>query len=111
MPDKIIIAARGSNLSLRQVGEVVKFLPKGMVYEVIKQKSLGDKNKRISLINNQIDDLFTRELDQLVLNNKADIAIHSAKDLPQKLPNGLNIITLTKPRDQRDILVFKKDFG
>ena len=49
--------------------------------------------------------MFTRELDEALLNDKADIAIHSAKDLPEKLHPDLEVIALYEAFDKTDSLV------
>lgn len=100
------IVSRTSNLALRQVEEIASLLPE-LRYKVVPVASFGDKNKHISLIGNEISDIFTRELDQAVLQGEADFAIHSAKDLPYPLPEGLEIIALTEAFDKTDALVSK----
>jgi len=101
-PIRIII--RDSNLSFLQSQEVLKQLAPE-TYCLEKIKSFGDKNKSISLIDNKIEDFFTRELDEALLQNKADAAIHSAKDLPFPLPKGITLAALTMSSDSSDCLV------
>ena len=61
---------------------------------------------KISLLNGEApDDMFTRELDMALLSGKADIAIHSAKDLPEKLHPDLEVIALYEAFDKTDSLV------
>ena len=98
------VVCRDSPLSLLQVKEVFSSLPK-VDYDIVALKSFGDKNKQISLMDNIADDFFTRELDEVLLADKADIAIHSAKDLPYPLPSGLEIYCLTRAEDKTDSLV------
>lgn len=98
------IATRTSNLALKQVEEIARLIPE-LRYTIVPVKSFGDKNKQLSLIDNNITDIFTRELDYAILNDNADIAIHSAKDLPYPLPDGLEIIALTNAFDKTDALV------
>ncbi|MDR2963432.1 MAG: uroporphyrinogen-III C-methyltransferase [Bacteroidales bacterium] len=101
----IIVAARASALSLVQVQEVFSALPT-VDYELLKMASFGDKNKHIPLLNNCVaDDFFTRELDHALLYGSADVAIHSAKDVPYPLPAGLELLALTAAADQSDSLV------
>ena len=83
------VVSRQSQLALLQVQEVFGFFPE-INYELIKLESFGDKNKQISLLDNPPADIFTRELDEAILNGTADIAIHSAKDLPYPLPLGVS---------------------
>ncbi|MBA3052307.1 uroporphyrinogen-III C-methyltransferase [bacterium] len=103
---KLRIATRSSKLARIQVEEVMSALP-GLEYSVIPVQSYGDKHKEISLMSDIPDDFFTRELDCLLLSGKADIAVHSAKDLSYKLKEGLEIIALTAAFDKTDSLVSK----
>lgn len=105
MNNKLIVASRQSNLAIKQVEEVFSLL-ENVEYELIVLNSFGDNHKNISLLNDHVcPDFFTRELDTLLLEDKADIAIHSAKDLPYPLPEGLEVIALTTRSDNTDSLV------
>jgi uroporphyrinogen III methyltransferase/synthase len=74
--------------------------------EVKYLSSIGDKRKNISLLTGEApSDFFTRELDQALLNEQADIAVHSAKDLPYPMPAGLKVIALLAATDTTDSLV------
>ncbi len=107
---KIRIVSRNSPLSLIQVKELVRAFP-AFDYELQAFSSFGDKNKQVSLMENVASDFFTRELDTALLNGKADISIHSAKDLPYPLPTGLELLCLTEAADKTDSLVTKDDLG
>lgn len=98
------VISRKSQLALLQVKEVFAFFPQ-LKYELIALESFGDKHKEISLLGNPPSDIFTRELDQAILNGTADLAIHSAKDLAYPLPRGLEVIALLEAFDQTDSLV------
>ena len=89
----IRVISRDSRLALKQVEEVFANLPQ-VKYNHIPLKSFGDKNKDISLLTNSIADIFTRELDEAILSGAADVAVHSAKDLPYPLPEGIEIYAL-----------------
>ena len=104
----IKVISRQSPLALLQVKEVFGFFP-DINYDLIKLESFGDKNKQISLLNNPPADIFTRELDESLLSNEADIAIHSAKDLPYPIPAGLEVIALFDAFDQTDSLVSRQN--
>lgn len=107
MSKKLKIVARNSPLSLLQVKEVFSHIPL-QAYDLIPLTSFGDKNKDISLMDATVaKDFFTRELDTALLNGEADIAIHSAKDLPYPLPTGLELFCLTEATDKSDSLVSK----
>lgn len=70
-------------------------------------ETVGDRDLKTSLRTLDRTDFFTRELDQLLLQNKIRLAIHSAKDLPEPLPEGLAIAALTRGVDARDALVLR----
>lgn len=78
-------------------------------YAIIPVLSYGDKHKEISLFHNSDTDFFTRELDLALLNGGSDIAIHSAKDLPYPLPEGLEVISLLESTDKTDALVTREN--
>lgn len=105
MNKKIRIIARGSRLSRLQVEEVFKNFPE-LAYEIKYLESYGDKNQQISLLNGEAPaDIFTRELDDAIRQGDADIAIHSAKDLPYPLPEDIEVIALFPAFDTTDSLV------
>ena len=105
MNKKIRVIARGSRLSRLQVEEVFKNFPE-LAYEIKYLESYGDKNQQISLLNGEAPaDIFTRELDNAIRQGDADIAIHSAKDLPYPLPEDIEVIALFPAFDTTDSLV------
>ena len=105
MNKKIRVIARVSRLSRLQVEEVFKNFPE-LAYEIKYLESYGDKNQQISLLNGEAPaDIFTRELDDAIRQGDADIAIHSAKDLPYPLPEDIEVIALFPAFDTTDSLV------
>ena len=105
MNKKIRVIARGSRLTRLQVEEVFKNFPE-LAYEIKYLESYGDKNQQISLLNGEAPaDIFTRELDDAIRQGDADIAIHSAKDLPYPLPEDIEVIALFPAFDTTDSLV------
>lgn len=105
MNKKIRVIARGSRLSRLQVEEVFKNFPE-LAYDIKYLESYGDKNQQISLLNGEAPaDIFTRELDDAIRQGDADIAIHSAKDLPYPLPEDIEVIALFPAFDTTDSLV------
>ena len=105
MNKKIRVIARGSRLSRLQVEEVFKNFPE-LAYEIKYLESYGDKNQQISLLNGEAPaDIFTRELDDAIRQGDADIAIHSAKDLPYPLPEDIEVIALFPAFDTTNSLV------
>ena len=102
------VISRKSPLALLQVKEVFDLYPE-LEYGLIEIESYGDKHKEISLLGNPPVDIFTRELDEAILNVTADLAIHSAKDLPYPLSPGLEVIALLAATDQTDSLVSRNN--
>lgn len=104
----IRVISRHSNLAMMQVKEIFNQLPNiPFTYAVC--KSFGDKHKNRSLMDKSLpSDFFTKELDESILYAEADVAIHSAKDLPYPLSNDLEVIALTVKKDGSDALVTRK---
>ncbi len=110
---KIKVVARDSPLSQEQVKEFENLVYSKLdfiEFENLFIKTYGDLNHSISLRNENYDDLFTKEIDEAVLNLKADLAIHSAKDLPQSIHPDLEIYTLTPCLNPFDSLVLKDGY-
>jgi len=70
-------------------------------------ETTGDRDRTTSLRDLGKTDFFTRELDQLLLHRYIDAAIHSAKDLPDPLPAGLQLAALTSCINPHDSLVLR----
>ncbi|MGD2169141.1 MAG: hydroxymethylbilane synthase [Chlamydiota bacterium] len=107
---KITIAARDSNLSKAQVKEIVNKLKKvnsTISFEFLFLKSSGDLDLKTSLRVLGKTDFFTKEVDQALFSRRARIVVHSAKDLPEKIPSGLTIVAMTDSIDKRDSLVVR----
>lgn len=102
------IVTRNSNLALVQCDEVATLLPQ-VVVELLPILSLGDRDKTTSLMGQVPADFFTRELDEALLCGQADIAVHSAKDLPYPLHDGLEVVALLPAANQSDSLVSRFD--
>lgn len=102
----IRLICRNSRLAVIQAQEVISGLA-GINFHTKFIASYGDKNKHILLTENVEPDFFTRELDQALLKEEADVAVHSAKDLPYPLPEGLELIALTAGLSNADVLVSK----
>ncbi len=99
----IKIGSRPSPLAKIQVHEVLTSIKKlNFEYEIIRFSTQGDLDKTTYLTTNPADNFFTNTLDEAILNRDIDIAIHSAKDLPQHLTPGLKVFALTKTLDNTD---------
>jgi len=107
---KIKIGSRASPLAIKQVEEVLGLLNSPGIrlhYELIPYATHGDRDKRTPLSVGAADDFFTDTLDSALLKGEIDLAVHSAKDLPKTLPQGLKLFSLTASLDETDSLVAK----
>lgn len=105
---EIGVGARPSELSRVQLSEVWQELRLHHPYVVFIPSwtsTTGDLDRSTPLSQVNQSDFFTREIDQQLLRGDVRVAIHSAKDLPCPLPEGLYIVALTKGVDSRDALV------
>lgn len=105
---KIRVGSRGSRLALKQLEEVFALLHKEghpLPYQLRIYETQGDKDKVTPLTANAVDDFFTDTLDEALLKGEIEIAVHSAKDVPQKMREGLKIFALTESLDETDCLV------
>lgn len=109
--NSITVGARDSQLSQKQVLEValelalfhpsIQFIPYWM-------KTTGDLDQKTSLRHMENSNFFTKEIDEMQLTDMFRISIHSAKDLPNPLAEGLSIVALTKGQDPSDSLVLQE---
>ncbi|HBR14274.1 MAG TPA: hypothetical protein DD723_01870 [Candidatus Omnitrophica bacterium] len=107
---KIRIGSRGSSLALVQIDEILSLLAEKGVRiseERYTYQTGGDRDKVTPLTQNVADDFFTDALDAALIRGEIDIAVHSAKDLPQILREDLCIWALTKSLDETDVFVGK----
>jgi len=109
----IIIATRGSALALAQANLVFDqcraAFPK-LKFEIKIIKTTGDKLQTASLAKpaeSLPKGLFTKELEVALLKHRADLAVHSLKDLPSELPAGLTLGAVSKRADVRDVLIYR----
>src|SRR5213593_4687301 len=109
----IVIATRGSALALAQANFVFDqcraAFPK-LKFEIKIIKTTGDKLQTVSLARPAMSlpkGLFTKELEVALLKHRADLAVHSLKDLPTELPAGLKLGAVGKRADVRDVLIYR----
>ena len=114
MPQRtIFIATRGSALALAQANMVLAqcraaFPERSFDLKII--KTTGDKLQTASLAKEgQVlpKGLFTKELEVALLEHRADLAVHSLKDLPTELPAGLTLGAVGIRADVRDVLIYR----
>src|SRR3989338_7155677 len=109
----IKIGSRGSALALIQVEEIKTLLQNTHASVAFDHKvyaTQGDRDKTTSLMDNTADDFFTDALDEALLKKEIDIAVHSAKDLPQQMREGLEVFALAKSADETDAFVGRVPF-
>ena len=111
--EKLIIGTRGSPLALAQANEVRNKLlssnqidPEQVKIEII--KTSGDKFLNTSLSKIGGKGLFTKEIQQALIDKRIDIAVHSMKDVETELPEKLVISTILKREDVRDSFISRK---
>ena len=105
----LVIASRGSQLALWQAHWVegrLQALGHECRIEII--KTTGDKITDVPLAKVGTKGLFTKEIEEALLEGRADLAVHSLKDLPTELPEGLVLAAVPSREDPRDAIVGKR---
>ncbi len=110
---QIRIATRASQLAIWQSNLVASLLkarnPKLQV-ELVKLVTEGDRKTDIPLSKVGGKALFIKELEVAMLENRADIAVHSMKDIPNQLPLDFSILAILERADTRDVLVSNEGY-
>jgi len=106
--EKLIIATRASNLALWQAYHIKERIETSfpeITVELNEITSKGDKilDKPLALIGGKGH--FTKELEDEMLEGNADLAVHSLKDVPTYIPEGLELCAITTRQDQSDVLL------
>ena len=102
------IGTRGSPLALWQANWVRERLFQGyphMRVSLIKIKTKGDKLIDVNLATVGGKGLFVKEIEEGLLEGRIDLAVHSMKDVPVQMPEGLDIRFITRREDPRDVLI------
>jgi len=113
MTRSLVIGSRGSKLALAQAeficAELHHLSPDVEIrIEVI--KTTGDvKSEPLSVIGGK--GVFTKELEEALLDGRIDLAVHSLKDLPSVIPEGLQVSAIGRREDAHDALVLRRDPG
>jgi len=106
MTATVRIATRASELALRQARIVQSALEiAGVESELVTFKTVGDKKLDESLSSIGAKGLFTKELEDALAAGKVDCCVHSLKDLPTEMPDGLALVAMLEREDPRDVLV------
>lgn len=108
MKDGLRIASRGSALALWQAGAVREALLRSdpsLPVEIRVVHTKGDRITDVALSRIGDRGLFTKEVDAEVIEGRADLAVHSLKDVPTRIPDGLTIAAISEREDPRDVLL------
>jgi hydroxymethylbilane synthase len=104
----IRIGTRGSKLALRQsewIKEQLEMRHSGIRVDLIKIKTTGDKILDTPLSKIGGKGLFVKEIEEALLENRVDVAVHSMKDVPAQLPKDLTLSTFPPREDPSDALI------
>jgi hydroxymethylbilane synthase len=105
----LVIASRGSQLALWQARWVsAQLTAAGHPCRIEIVKTTGDKITDVPLAKVGTKGLFTKEIEEALLDGRADLAVHSLKDLPTELPEGLVLAAVPEREDPRDAVVGRK---
>ena len=117
MSTALVIATRGSALALAQ-SKAVQARCQTLFPELDVQiriiKTTGDKLQTASMsqpVDGSTKGLFTKELETALLEGEAHLAVHSLKDLPTELPEGLTLAATGEREDVRDVLIARAEAG
>lgn len=110
MKPPIVIGSRGSELALWQANFVKSELDKIGVKTAIKIiTTQGDKIQNLSFDKLEGKGFFTKEIEEALLNNEIDLAVHSHKDLTTDFPEGLTIAAVSDREDPSELLLIRRE--
>ena len=111
---KIVLGTRGSSLALAQAEIAGNLLSQLAGVEMVERqiiKTTGDRRLDLRLSDSGkkfARGLFTKELEECLLSGQIDVAVHSLKDLPTELPEGLTVAAVLPREDPADVLVSRQ---
>lgn len=112
MQTPIRIGTRESQLAVWQATQVKELLAaQGLSAELVYIKSEGDIDLKTPLYEMGVQGVFTRSLDIALLDHRIDIAVHSMKDVPTQLPQGIRQAAVLERGPVQDLLVYKHDLN
>jgi hydroxymethylbilane synthase len=101
---RLRIGSRGSQLALWQANHISDLLrAQGHIVELEIIKTTGDKITDVALAKVGIKGMFTKEIEEALLQNRVDLAVHSLKDLPTELATDFEIAAITTRENPRDV--------
>ena len=108
----IKVGTRGSKLALTQTNLVADSLKKiglGITVKICVIKTSGDIMQDVALTKIGGKGVFVKEIEDALLSGTVDLAVHSMKDVPTEIPEGLTFAAIMKREDVRDVLVSKNN--
>ncbi|MGX4669746.1 hydroxymethylbilane synthase [Cerasibacillus sp. JNUCC 74] len=109
---KIVVGSRKSNLAVTQTNWVIEQLKQAGIpndFEVKKIVTKGDQILDVTLSKVGGKGLFVKEIEQAMYDKQIDLAVHSMKDMPAAMPEGLIITSIPVREDHRDALISKQN--
>lgn len=113
-PRTVVVGTRGSALALAQTQRIVRVLRRanpGVRFSIRTVKTYGDEYRSMEIFRGSDIGVFTKELEKALLSKDVDLAVHSLKDLPTRLPAGLVLAAVPRREDARDVLVSRRALG
>ncbi|WP_159881137.1 hydroxymethylbilane synthase [Paenibacillus puerhi] len=114
----IVVGTRQSALALTQTGQVIEHLRKLCAehgieaeFELKKIVTKGDRILDVTLSKVGGKGLFVKEIEQALLDGDVDLAVHSMKDMPFELPDGLVVGAVPEREDPRDCLIMRDGYS
>ena len=111
MNNNFKIGTRGSNLALWQAGWVqstLQTIHPSFSFEIVSIKTKGDKILDVPLAKVGGKGLFVKEIEEALLDRRVDLAVHSMKDMPAEVPDGLCIGAVPERESPQDVLISQK---
>lgn len=111
MRTKVVIGSRGSKLAMIQAESVmagIRELNPEADVEIRKVVTMGDRNRTARLDHMNGVGVFVKELEEALLDSRIDLAVHSLKDMPTQIPQGLCLAAVTERLDPRDVLISRE---
>ncbi len=109
---KLRLGTRGSRLAVAQSGQVADALrARGAEVEMVVIRTSGDRLADVALADFGGKALFVREIEEALLDGRVDAGVHSLKDMPAVLPDGLRLAAYPSREDPRDVLLTRSGGG
>ncbi len=105
------VGTRKSPLAMAQTAETLIALKKkfpSVQFKVVTVSTLGDEFQSVEIFKKGGEGVFTKAIEKELLAGRIDLAVHSLKDLPTRLPKGLKLAAVLKRADTADVLITKK---